>query len=93
MEENLALSCKWCNLSKGTKINGTHPATDQIVRLFNPRSDNWLDHFRWATDKVTLEGKTDIGQTTVSALNMNRPLALTVRRNWVIAGWHPPKSP
>ncbi|BAC89610.1 HNH endonuclease [Gloeobacter violaceus] len=91
VEANLALSCKWCNLSKGTKIDGLDPVTGNIVRLFNPRIDNWSEHFQWATDKVTLEDKTEIGRATVLALNMNRQLALKVRGNWVIAGWHPPK--
>jgi hypothetical protein len=87
---NLCLSCSWCNLSKATKVNGLDPETNKRVSLFNPRKHLWSDHFEWGIDKVSIQGKTAIGRVTVKALKMNRPEALTVRQNWVIAGWHPP---
>jgi len=88
-DNNLCLSCVWCNLSKSTKTEGLDPRTKMVTRLFNPRSDLWAEHFEWDQDQITLKGKTAIGRTTVEELNMNRSLALQVRKNWVIAGWHP----
>jgi hypothetical protein len=29
---------------------------------------------------------------TVEALHLNNDLAVEVRRNWVLAGWHPPEE-
>jgi 5-methylcytosine-specific restriction endonuclease McrA len=43
--ENLAYACVTCNLSKGTDIASISRKTGQLVRLFNPRADRWLDHF------------------------------------------------
>jgi hypothetical protein len=37
-------------------------------------------------------GKTPNGRATVIALQLNNQVAITVRRNWVVAGWHPPKE-
>jgi len=45
--ENLALCCGRCNRYKGPNIAGIDPTTGQLVRLFNPRSDEWTVHFRW----------------------------------------------
>ncbi len=88
--ENLCLSCSWCNSSKAAKVHGLDPETNKRVLLFNPRKNLWSDHFEWGVDKVSVQGKTAIGRVTVKALKMNRSGALTVRRNWVEAGWHPP---
>ena len=43
--ENLAYSCMICNRFKGTNV-GSVDALGRIVRLFNPRTDRWQDHFR-----------------------------------------------
>jgi hypothetical protein len=32
--------------------------TGQIVTLFNPRKDDWNEHFRWSANGLTLLGKT-----------------------------------
>jgi hypothetical protein len=42
---NLALACHRCNLSKGPNLTGIDPITAEIVRLFDPSRDQWLDHF------------------------------------------------
>jgi 5-methylcytosine-specific restriction endonuclease McrA len=44
---NLALACRRCNQHKGTKTTGIDPETQQSVRLFNPRSDRWAEHFQF----------------------------------------------
>ena len=45
--DNLALACIDCNLHKGTDLTGIDPESQQVVQLFNPRRDRWVDHFRW----------------------------------------------
>lgn len=48
--ENLALSCIACNGSKYNKTKDTDPISSNSVRLFNPRKDDWIEHFEWAND-------------------------------------------
>jgi hypothetical protein len=51
-----------------------------------------VDHFRWSSSGLEVEGRTATGRATVSALQINNVLAVMVRRSWVAAGWHPPPS-
>ncbi|AGY57439.1 HNH endonuclease [Gloeobacter kilaueensis] len=88
---NLCLSCSWCNLSKAAKIDEKDPQTENTERLFHPVEQVWSEHFEWKLeDKATIVGRTPTGRATVAALKMNRTEALTVRRNWLEAGWYPP---
>jgi len=91
-EDNLWLSCSLCNRYKGAQISAIDPLTGNSAQLFNPRHDSWSAHFRWSTDGVRIEGLTPIGRVTVEALKLNNELAVEVRRNWVLAGWHPPEA-
>jgi len=51
-EENLWLACPLCNSHKASKVEALDPQTQNIVPLFNPRQQNWSDHFevvrRWS---------------------------------------------
>lgn len=87
---NLWLSCSLCNRYKATQIAASDPQTDATVPLFNPRKDKWHDHFDWSSDGVLVLGSTARGRATIQALRLNNELAVEVRRNWVLAGWHPP---
>jgi HNH endonuclease len=44
--DNLALSCTVCNRRKGSDIGSIDPQTGNLVSLFNPRTQQWVDHFR-----------------------------------------------
>jgi hypothetical protein len=89
-EDNLWLACRACNNAKSSQRDAVDPFTGQIVPLFNPRTQNWWDHFCWSTSGVEIIGITPIGRATVAALDLNNVISLMVRRNWVTAGWHPP---
>ena len=89
-EENLWLACSLCNRHKGQKTEAEDPASGQTVALFNPRSQNWKEHFAWGGGGVRGIGITAVGRATVVALNVNRPVLVRARRRWVDAGWHPP---
>jgi len=89
-EDNLWLACRLCNSYKGTQINGLDPETGRNVQLFNPRRQQWSRHFSWSKDGTRIIGKTSCGRATVVALQLNNLVAITVRQQWVIAGWHPP---
>lgn len=90
-DDNLCLACELCNQYKWKKTEGTDPQNGQRVALFNPRQQNWDEYFTWSEDGVEVLGLTPCGRATVDVLKLNNSLARTVRKNWVRAGWHPPK--
>jgi hypothetical protein len=89
---NLCLACELCNQYKWTRTRGPDPQTAKQVALFNPRRQKWAQHFCWSEDGVEVIGLTPCGRATVAVLRLNNSLALTVRRHWVSAGWHPPEA-
>ena len=90
-EENLWLACRMCNGFKSDRTYGLDPLTGQEVRLFHPRQQQWTEHFTWSTDGSQVIGLTPCGRATVAALQLNNVIAVMVRREWVSAGWHPPR--
>ena len=89
-EDNLWLACRACNTTKGAQMKALDPLSGQPVSIFNPRRQNWWEHFRWSDSGVEIIGITPIGRATVVALDLNNIISLIVRQNWVTAGWHPP---
>jgi HNH endonuclease len=81
-EDNLALSCIFCNRAKGSDIASIEPVTKSIVRLYNPRRENWISHF--SLDGCLITPLTSIGRVTVKLLQMNAPDRV-VERQWFIA--------
>jgi hypothetical protein len=91
-EMNLWLSSGLCNRYKGSQVDWKDPASRERVALFNPRVDTWSDHFEWSRDGALVFGLSPSGRATVEALKLNNEIAVEVRRNWIVAGWHPPKG-
>ena len=85
-EDNLWLACRLCNGYKGIQVDGVDLLTGEHVYLFNPRTQRWLDHFRWSDTGDQIAGMTACGRVTVQALQLNHPLAVMVRRAWISAG-------
>ncbi len=83
-EDNLALSCFYCNTNKGPNIAGIDPEGGDVVRLFHPRKDVWADHFFWAGPR--LEAHTAVGRATVQVLNINDPEYVEVRTSLIAEG-------
>jgi hypothetical protein len=72
---------------KAGKIELIDPVTDEVVALFNPRTQVWAEHFAWAEDGICILGKTPTGRATVRALSLDNDFdALEVRSYWVQAG-------
>jgi hypothetical protein len=61
-----------------------------MVRLFNPRLDQWSYHFEWRGPLLT--GKTEIGRVTVQVLSINDPDFLAVREQLMYEGSFPSVS-
>ncbi len=92
--DNLALACRNCNERRGNRQEGRDPETGEFAPIFNPRSDNWADHFAWDLERVRIVGRTPTGQATVDLLDLNDDrrdgAVLRVRRRDALDGYHPP---
>jgi hypothetical protein len=75
--DNLALACPDCNAHKGPNLTGIDPVTNECVRLFDPRSDLWSEHF--VADGPLIVGTTPSGRATVVLLVMNERGRLEMR--------------
>lgn len=75
--DNLAWTCVRCNLSKSSNLSGIDTGTGRVVELFNPRTQNWPDHFAFRGPEIL--GITPTGRATVDVLNMNEPKRLELR--------------
>ena len=73
-------------------MHATDPVAGMTVELFNPRQQDWFQHFSWDNEGTRILGITPTGRATVEALKLNNPYIIPARRLWVIAGWHPPKA-
>lgn len=82
-ETNLALACRACNGSKLTATAAADPLTGIVVRLFNPRTDRWGDHFTVEVDSGEIAGRTDVGRATVARLRANGLHQRRARRIWI----------
>ena len=69
--DNLAYACVICNRHKRSDVASIDPRTGGIVRLFNPRSDHWADHFQ--LEGAVIEPVSGIGSATASLLRLNAP--------------------
>ena len=85
---NLALACPECNLHKGPNLASLDPpGTGRLTRLFDPRRDDWVKHFRW--HGARLVGRTAVGRATILCLNINAALRIDVRRSLMDEGLYP----
>ena len=82
VEWNLALACRSCNLHKGNRVSAIDPETKTETRLFNPRQDNWNNHFQ-VVPTCEIIGKIAIGHGTVMCLNMNNESQIFARGLWI----------
>jgi antitoxin component HigA of HigAB toxin-antitoxin module len=78
---NLAFACPHCNARKCAYIDGEHPVSGQAIALFNPRTQEWAEHFQWSEQHpFEIEGITAHGRATVVRLQMNHPHLISIRR-------------
>jgi hypothetical protein len=75
--DNPALACHRCNLRKGPNLTGIDSVSGEMVPLFHPRRDQWIEHF--AFRGVRIQGLTPVGRATVHVLGMNDTRRLELR--------------
>lgn len=91
-EGNLALACLICNRNKGSDIASLSPRTGELVRLFNPRTDRWSEHFCIAQHGISIGALTPIGEATVRILGLNQSERLLERQALRAEGRYPPDA-
>ena len=67
---------------------GRAPGTQEVVPLFNPRIDQWNEHFHW--DGYFVIGQTPVGQATIDALLLNLDRRIKIRQAEALFGLFPP---
>ncbi len=91
-QDNLCAACYRCNEFKGDRTFGHDPIANELIQLYNPRTDKWHEHFRWENGGVYIVGQTSMGRATVLALRLNNEYVVESRALWSLQGWHPPTT-
>lgn len=87
VDENLCLSCFYCNRYKGTDLASIDPKSGEIISLFHPRKNIWTDHFKLVGEQI--EPQTAHGRVTVRLLRLNETERLLERAVLVALGRYP----
>ena len=87
---NLCLNCPSCNRYKSNRLRAHDAETDADAALFHPRQQEWRDHFVWIDEATRVKGLTQTGRATLTALQINRPVMVQLRRYWTVLHLHPP---
>src|SRR3954468_5344290 len=82
--ESLAWAFSECNYHKGPNLVSIDPQSKEQADLFNPRQDEWADHFR--IDAGAIIGLTSKGRATARLLNMNASRLVRLRRELIDRG-------
>ena len=88
--DNLALACHHDNEHKGPNLSGIDPQTRKVVRLFNPRRQRWLRHFRF--EGPIIVGRAQCGRATAAVLALNARDRVELRAELIVDGVFPPAS-
>ncbi len=84
--ENLAYCCPECNLFKGTDFATFLPGSEDVTRFFNPRQDQWDEHF--ANTDGLIQSKSEIGEATILIFRINNISRVFTRQQLIAAGLH-----
>ncbi len=85
--ENLAWACFDCNRFKGSDISSLDPVKKELIRLFNPRTDVWKEHFQESEGHI--HAKTVLGSVTERLLKLNLPARVEIRYELTLSGRYP----
>lgn len=85
--ENLAFACPDCNGYKGTDLGSIDDETGVLTPFYNPRTQNWNEHFY--IDNGWIRPLTATGRVTVTILKFNLPNRVDERRNLLPVGQYP----
>ena len=87
LSENLALACFDCNRFRGSNIASIDGVTQELVGLFNPRTQRWSEHFRLQGGRIL--PLTATGRVTEQILRLNLSVRVEVRERLAAMGKYP----
>lgn len=82
---NLAYACPICNRNKGTDLGTIIGEPPSLVRFYNPRVDDWNDHFVLKSNGEILS-TSSIGKATINILKLNHEDATLQRVKLIGSG-------
>lgn len=82
---NLALACQPCNRHKGSDLGSISEVSKKLIRFYNPRTDNWNEHFR-VNSNAEVETLTEIGEVTAFIFGFNEPERIAERQGLIELG-------
>jgi len=78
--DNLAYACAVCNRAKGSDV-GSVSASGEFTRFFNPRTDQWPEHFKLEGSRI--QPLTTIGEVTARIFGFNDSARLHEREEMI----------
>ena len=84
---NLAYCCSICNWKKGSNISTILEFGGALIPLFNPRTQNWFDHFE--NQNGYIQPLTPTGEATVKLLELNQQNKVEERYTMEQTGFYP----
>lgn len=85
--DNLAFSCSICNGNKGSNVGSVLQNGEVFVRLFNPRKDDWFEHFE--VSEGVIYPKSEVAEATIKVLELNHLNRILERLDLIAAGLFP----
>ena len=89
--DNLTLACTFCNLHKGSDI-GSLSSAEILTRFFNPRTDEWAQHFALNEADFVIEPLTTVGEVTARIFQFNIGDRIVEREALSLAKWYPTEA-
>ena len=86
---NIAYACGTCNANKRDYSTAFDSVTNSQVPIYNPREQNWGEHFVWSDDFCSIIVTTAIGRATVDLLKLNSKALRNLRKALIAIDVHP----
>ena len=84
---NLAYACSYCNWKKGPNLSTILYVGGELIPLYNPRSQNWFDHFEVKRGEII--ALSTIAEGTIKLLELNQSSRVEARFEMLLAGCYP----
>ncbi|HQU86314.1 MAG TPA: HNH endonuclease signature motif containing protein [Pyrinomonadaceae bacterium] len=88
VSENLAFACQPCNRNKGSDLGSISENTKELVRFYNPRTDDWNAHFH-VNQNGEIETLSEIGEVTAFIFKFNEMERVLERQGLMELGAYP----
>lgn len=86
-EDNQAYACTACNRRKGSDLGSILRRTGELIRFFNPRTEEWGTHFELSGARI--EPRTGGGEVTSIIFKFNDEERILEREELISQGRYP----